>query len=131
MLRLIRGLPGSGKTTLAKQYNCLHLEADMYFIKNEHYNFDKHQLQKAHQWCLSQTEMALKNNMDVVVSNTFIQLWELERYIKLANHYNVNYTIIEAIGNYPTIHNIPEAKLLQLKNKWQQLPHSAVKDYSS
>jgi hypothetical protein len=69
--------------------------------------------------------------MDVVVSNTFIQLWELERYIKLAHHYNVNYTIIEAIGNYPTIHNIPEAKLLQLKNKWQQLPHSAVKDYSS
>ncbi|MDP7536845.1 MAG: AAA family ATPase [Methylococcales bacterium] len=131
MLRLIRGLPGSGKTTLAKQYNCLHLEADMYFIKNEQYSFDKHQLQKAHQWCLSQTEIAFKNNMDVVVSNTFVQLWELERYIKLANLYNVNYKIIEATGNYHNSHNIPEAKLIQLKNKWQQFPHYSVKDDSS
>ena len=95
MLRLIRGLPGSGKTTLAKQYNCLHLEADMYFIKNGQYSFDKHQLQNAHQWCLLQTEIALKNNMDVVVSNTFTQLWELERYIKLAVRYNIKYHIIE------------------------------------
>ncbi len=119
MLRLIRGLPGSGKTTLAKQYHCLHLEADMYFIKNGQYNFDKHKLQNAHQWCLLQTEIALKNNMDVVVSNTFTQLWELERYIKLAIHYNIKYQIIEATGSYPNDHNIPEEKLTQLKAKWQ------------
>ena len=119
MLRLIRGLPGSGKTTLAKQYNCLHLEADMYFIKNGQYSFDEHQLQNAHQWCLLQTEIALKNNMDVVVSNTFTQLWELERYIKLAVRYNIKYHIIEATGTYPNDHNIPEEKLTQLKAKWQ------------
>ena len=122
MLRLIRGLPGSGKTTLAKQYDCLHLEADMYFINNNHYNFDKQQLQNAHQWCFLQTEIALRNKMDVVVSNTFTQLWELKRYIKLANRYYVEYQLIEAKGNHPNRHNISKEKLKQLKAKWQPFP---------
>lgn len=39
-LTLIRGLPGSGKTTLAKQLGVLHVEADMYFMRDGRYQFE-------------------------------------------------------------------------------------------
>ena len=37
-LALIRGLPGSGKSTIAKSFipcNFIHLETDMYFINSD------------------------------------------------------------------------------------------------
>lgn len=42
-LLLIRGLPGSGKTTMAKQYaqiGYVHCEADQYFERDGEYRFD-------------------------------------------------------------------------------------------
>ena len=39
-LIIIRGLPGSGKSTFAKSLNCTHFETDMYFTDSEgNYNF--------------------------------------------------------------------------------------------
>lgn len=39
-LFIIRGLPGSGKTTLAKSYPCLHLEGDMFAIRGGVYHWN-------------------------------------------------------------------------------------------
>ena len=54
-LILIRGLPGSGKTTLAKQlltdFQAKHFEADMYFENHAgEYHFNPMQLPQAHEW---------------------------------------------------------------------------------
>jgi uridine kinase len=73
-LVLIRGLPGSGKTTYAKNYfnGHIHLEADMYFIESDgFYNWTAERLGKAHSWCFETTKIMLNNGYDVVVSNTF------------------------------------------------------------
>lgn len=58
-LMLIRGLPGSAKSTLAKSfviYQYQHIEADMYFMKNGEYVFDVNVLHRAHKWCQETTE---------------------------------------------------------------------------
>ncbi|MDF5393465.1 AAA family ATPase, partial [Vibrio parahaemolyticus] len=71
-LILIRGLPGSGKTTLAKQLaielGAKHFEADMYFENDEgDYHFEPVQLPQAHEWCFQQTRKWLNKGRVVIV----------------------------------------------------------------
>ena len=51
VLFIVRGLPGSGKTTLAKSLGSVHFEADMYFMEGNEYKFDITKIKKAHEWC--------------------------------------------------------------------------------
>jgi len=39
-LILVRGLPGSGKSTFAKSLGGVHIETDMFFIQDGEYKFD-------------------------------------------------------------------------------------------
>jgi adenylate kinase family enzyme len=55
-LFLLRGLPGAGKSTLAKmlvgEKDYCHKEADMYFMDPYgNYRFNTMELKDAHQWC--------------------------------------------------------------------------------
>lgn len=118
-LTLIRGLPGSGKSTLAKKQSAIHFEADMFFMKNEVYCFDMTLLGEAHQWCETQTALALKRGQAVVVSNTFIQWWQIEPYIQLAKRQNVPVKLLEARGNYQSVHDVPEEVLAQMKMTYE------------
>jgi predicted kinase len=81
---LIRGLPGSGKSTMAAKMNgYLHLEADMFLEINGIYVYDASKVKAAHERCIASARKALEQNKNVVVSNTFVKIWELQRYIDL------------------------------------------------
>lgn len=100
-LFLIRGLPGSGKTTFAKKLikpydNPVHLEADMYFEINGVYTWDSSKLGLAHGWCMNYAETAMRTGSDcVVVSNTFTRRWEMDFYIRAAEKYGYEVSIIK------------------------------------
>jgi energy-coupling factor transporter ATP-binding protein EcfA2 len=84
-LYLIRGLPGSGKSTYAKSLNCFHVEADMFHIKNGKYQFHRTNLSSAHKWTLAMVAPALINGAcDIAVSNTFVRKEQMQSYIDLA-----------------------------------------------
>ncbi len=84
-LRIIRGLPGSGKSTLAKSMEGFeHIETDMWFMLNGEYKFDLKNIRVAHMWCQDQVLKMLKEGKNVVVSNTFTQIWEMKYYLDLA-----------------------------------------------
>lgn len=121
-LYLLRGLPGSGKSTLAKSLGGKHLEADMYFIDSEgEYKFDAAKLKKAHNWCQSNTELAMALGEKIVVSNTFTQEWEMEAYYELAEKYGymVYSLIVENRHGGVNEHGVPEEKLEQMKNRFE------------
>lgn len=120
-LTLIRGLPGSGKSTLAKTYtDATHLEADMYFVdKHGDYRYEAPKVRLAHIWCQEETEAALARGENVVVSNTFVQRWEMKTYVTLAKRYNAILEVIECTGQYPNIHGVSQETIDQMKKRWQ------------
>ena len=122
MIYLIRGLPGSGKSTYAKNLNCLHLEADMFHMMNGEYKFDVSNLSKAHHWCSSTFLKSIEDGIDdIVVSNTFTTIRELEPYIKICKFYNRDYKIIRMTNNYGSVHNVPEEVIAKMSKRFEDI----------
>ncbi len=120
-LTLIRGLPGSGKSTLATTMPAHHVEADMYFVqKSGDYVFDVSRLEQAHRWCQQQTEQWLSAGEDVVVSNTFVRLWEMKAYQRMARRYGAELEVITCKGEYPNIHGVSQDVIARMRRRWQE-----------
>ncbi|MDP5253429.1 MULTISPECIES: ATP-binding protein [unclassified Vibrio] len=125
-LTLIRGLPGSGKSTLAKQLqqtsNAFHIEADMYFINQSgEYCFKPFLLSQAHQWCFDQANQALSEGKSVIVSNTFVEYWELKPYLRLAKQLKVELDILVCRQQFQSIHDVPPETMRKMKKRWQEV----------
>lgn len=118
---LIRGLPGSGKSTMARAMaGYVHYEADMYMVVDGKYVYSAEKISKSHDWCVSSAKASLNEGHRVVVSNTFIKLWEMQRYVDLG----FPFRIIEATGKWPNIHGVPQDKIQMMKTRWDCLPDS-------
>ena len=126
ILYIVRGVPGSGKSTFAKRLASgsgpSHYEADMYFMENGVYKFDASRIKNAHAWCQDMVYMdMLKDVPVIVVSNTFTQEWEMEVYFELAKNYG--YTtfsiIVENRHGGVNEHGVPEDKLQAMKDRFQ------------
>lgn len=119
-LTIIRGIPGSGKSTYAKNhYHCLHLENDMFHIHNGKYEFDTKVQKKAVEWCMTMCDNALANGLDVVVSNTFTKKAFIDAYKKIAEKYDANFEVIRCTGNYQNLHNVPKFVFENMKNNFE------------
>lgn len=125
-LILLRGLPGSGKSSFARVMGTTltgRHEADMYFV-DEHgnYNFDASKLRDAHEWCRRQVEsdMGPYGLEEIFVTNTFTQEWEMKPYYELADKYGytVFSLIVENRHGGVNVHNVPEDKLEQMRNRF-------------
>ena len=123
-LILLRGLPGSGKSTVAKLFDkALHFEADMYFLDADgNYQFDASKIKNAHNWCRHSVMDAMKEGHPiVVVSNTFTQEWEMDVYYLLAEElgYRVTSMIVENRHEGKNIHGCPDDKIEQMKTRFE------------
>lgn len=129
-LILCRGLPGAGKSTLAKTkyvpLGFVHLEADMYFERTGKYLFDPKLLGKAHGWCQYETKRNLVAGNPVVVTNTFTTLREIKDYEYIARECDVLLEVIHANGNFNNVHGVPADKLVAMKARWQPYPGETV-----
>lgn len=128
-LHIIRGLPGSGKSTYAEKLKeemniKNHFEADMYFLdKDGNYNFIPKIVYKAHKWCIAEVEKTIQNSEDVIVANTFTKQSEINQYTNLMKKYpELKVVIYEMQTQFETIHDVPDYAFENMKNRWFEIP---------
>lgn len=124
-LVLIRGLPGSGKSTIAKmlrdEFGFFHVEADMCITNSSGYHFSPDTTRASHEWCYETTRLAMRNGMDVVVANVFSDPACFFKYFAPVNGLQPDFKILEARGEYRSVHNIPSGYIESLKSTWDQV----------
>ncbi|XP_029923136.1 NEDD4-binding protein 2-like 2 [Myripristis murdjan] len=133
VLILMRGLPGSGKTTLAKELlstgpSGLILSTDDYFAHKNGYDYDPSLLGVAHEWNQSRAKEAMNNrHSPVIVDNTNIQAWEMKPYIKMAleRGYSIHFHEPDTSWKFDPFelekrnkHGVPQEKIAQMLDRF-------------
>ena len=130
-LYIVRGLPGSGKSTFAEALvgaDFLVCEADKYFMVDGEYRFDGSKLKEAHESCRNLVETYMKDYLvndqwyrEIAVSNTFTQEWEMQPYIDLAKQYGymVFTVIVENRHGGVNQHGVPDEVLTKMKDRFE------------
>ena len=125
-LYIIRGLPGSGKSTFAQSLVLANLimhywEADD-FMKNTdgQYQFDPTRLGECHSKCKHEVRIDMEAGLNVAVSNTSTTEKELKPYLDMAKEYG--YTVVSLIvenrhGNEST-HGVPDESMRAMRNRF-------------
>lgn len=92
---ILRGLPGSGKSSFAHQIGAWIVSEDEFFTKNGEYKFDKTMLVHAHGFCFVKfCDYIDQNRPDICVDNTNTTKKEYQRYVDYAKDHGYNVTIL-------------------------------------
>ncbi|NWX49250.1 N4BP2 protein, partial [Steatornis caripensis] len=96
VLVLLRGVPGSGKSYLARTLlednpGGIILSTDDYFYKHGQYHYDPDCLGEAHDWNRKRAKEAFEMRISpIIIDNTNIQAWEMKPYVTLAQQFKYN-----------------------------------------
>jgi predicted kinase len=121
-LILLRGLPGCGKSTLAKLLNGYTCTADDYHMKDGVYMWKAENTSKAHDECQRKCEKYMELDMSpVIIANTSTTEKELESYYKMAKKYKykVFSLVVENRHNGKNEHNVPEETIKKMTERFQ------------
>jgi predicted kinase len=131
-LYIIRGAPGSGKSTHARKlldWNVM--EADSFFIqKDGEYFFIPQLLKRAHNWCCKTTEEWLQAlfdsdpefKSDFGVANTFTRIWEMQPYLDMAKKYDYEVVVHRCTGEFENVHGVSPDKVEQMRERMEDYP---------
>lgn len=134
-LYLIRGLPGSGKTTLGKTLRKANkskmflLSADDYFTDAfGKYKFFPEQIAEAHEDCIRRARNHMSYGHHVIVANTFSQRWEMQPYIHEALRQDYSLTVIDLfdagqddfhLATRCRKHGVPQSVIEAMRARWE------------
>lgn len=126
-LTLVRGPSGYGKSQYALGYSrddvCAHVEADMYMYNDKgEYQFEFNKLAEAHDWCYKTTEVYLRANFHVVVSNTFTRVWEMQRYYDLAQRLGVGFHVERMATKFQNDKGVPDEVVQRQEERMEDWP---------
>ena len=134
-LILLRGLPGSGKTTFAEflldfllpDVEVHSYAADDYFTTEDgSYHFDASKLGVAHAQCLDNTLNAMRDasNLEeciIIVHNTFTTEKELKPYLDAAKAFSFEVTslVVENRHGNKSTHGVPSEVMEKMRTRFK------------
>lgn len=118
VLYIIRGLPGAGKTFLGKTIcngleNTVQIEIDDYINADEF--IDVKTMRFAAMECHAQTEIALIEGKNVVVTNIFAHYKDLVPYYEIAAYNSIRTHLVELQGQW-----LSETRSAKVKAKFEE-----------
>lgn len=127
-LIIVRGMPGSGKSTYAKQhYPTYHLfETDQYFYINNVYVWDSNLLPSVWKRIYKDIAITLYSGANVVTTGLFTKIADMEDYFHFCQLYNIPYTVIELMTEFENIHDVSEEKIIRAKRRFQPYTNAKV-----
>lgn len=127
ILTVIRGLPGSGKSTFARnRYKCLYVEDDMYYYKEGVYNYTHDLYQEAFVWLIEMVKDALDFKLDVTVGSVFPEFRDVATFHKIADQYGAQFHVLKCVGDFENIHSVNEKDIQDMKDRWDDYPGEIV-----
>lgn len=137
-LILVRGVPGSGKTTLANECAATYrdagissvvVSADDWMIDGEgKYAYDHMQLPYCHTMCQREVCRQMTEGTSVIfVANTFVRKWEAEVYLQLARLWGYTVTVYRMTGEYDNVHGVPADKVAIMKANMEPYPNEVIR----
>jgi hypothetical protein len=135
LLIILRGLPGSGKSTIAKRLcesisGAVVCSADDYFTKDGVYAFNPMEVPEAHNTCRNLAEHRMAQGYPaVIIDNTNTRLAHMEPYLLLAKKYGYQVVIKPVGGMRPEnvepyhkrqTHRVPISTMIRLANEYQK-----------
>lgn len=122
-LYIVRGLPGSGKSTLGNILAFAYcFAADDFFDQFYEGKFVPSELHNAHSFCRANVEDSMVDNVThIAVTNTFTEEWEMETYFDLAEKYDytVHSIIVENRHGNKSTHNVPEGTVNKMRKRFE------------
>lgn len=128
-LIIVRGLPGSGKSTYAETHfgSFKRLSADEYFTTSAGvYLYDGSKIAEAHAWCREAATGELRRGNSVVIANTFTRKWEVDSYVGdirkvIGQHLPVR--VIHIAGTtFQNVHGVPGDVVDRMGSRWERYP---------
>lgn len=127
-LVVLRGLPGSGKSTLVRILNSNNLfpsfSIDDYFTNQEtgkyEFNFSNNHL--AYKQCLQNVENEMQKSTEkIFVHNTLTLEWELKEYLQLCTKYNYAIFVVtcEKYHEGKNMHQVSDEQLKKMAEKYK------------
>jgi len=130
-MTIMRGLPGSGKSTTAAKlttHDTVVCSADDYFVdKDGVYRFDKRLIGKAHLSCQKKAQKACAGGQHVIIDNTNTQRWEMEPYLRMAREGGYQVVVVdlfdgrqsdESLANRNT-HRVPKETISAMRQRYE------------
>ena len=130
---LVRGLPGSGKSHLARALWSLTdaemsvCSADDYFMENGVYNFDPTKLPEAHLACQSNTFARFSIDEISFTANTFTQRWEMQQYLLFVETFGLDLLVLNLFDAGRTdeelaqrnVHGVPAEAISRMRERFE------------
>lgn len=129
-LYIIRGLPGSGKSTTAdifRKQNIAVFASDDFFLNAQGvYNFDASKLAEAHKQCEDNVNRVMNLKRDVAVEGTFTMDWEALPDFSAAERNEYRVVIIDCGDGgcsdeqlaARNIHGVPLHTIQKMRQRW-------------
>ena len=127
MLFIMQGVPGSGKTTLArklaKQYNAVICSTDDFHFQagDGVYRFEPENIGYYHAYNQFEVEYWLKAGRSVIVDNCNILGVHALPYIELARRYSQPLRVCRCDGAYVSVHGVPAEVIDRMRKQMEVL----------
>lgn len=121
-LFIIRGFPGSGKTTLARIIAPkANAAVDDFMVNSEgEYTYDPTRLTECHELCRFAIQDYMREGVEhIAVHNTFTRKWEMTPYVEWAAHYGYSVHVITCHGQWQNVHNVPPRAIQRMCDRWE------------